>query len=44
MFLELGYINVSLDKKVWGSNDEGTTRKVNTTDAIKAALLFRYTF
>jgi len=36
-----------LDNKVWGANDRvGTdpTRKVNTTDAIKAALLFRYTF
>jgi len=48
MFVELGYINLDLSSKAWGAwgdpNNGPSGRKVNTTDAIKAALLFRYTF
>jgi len=44
MFVELGYINLALSKKVWGSDDDRGVRGVSMDNAIKAALLFRYTF
>jgi len=44
LFVELAYINLQTDKKVWGSDDDRGVRGVSKTDAMKAGLLFRYTF
>jgi hypothetical protein len=54
MILELGYIKLMLDqsKSVWGERTfynetdtpVGRVRGISTTDAVKAALMFRYTF
>ena len=53
MLVELGYINLAMNKKTWGSykyedpydsTQDKNVRGVSTTNAVKAGLLFRYTF